>query len=112
MELKINKIGDIVTIILEGRIDANVAPDIEHKILSLISEGAYELVADLSEVIFISSAGLRALITALKEAKRKKGDLRLAGVKGRVLEVFEITGFSTIFQIYGNVEESIQSFSD
>lgn len=112
MELKTNKIGDIVTIILEGRIDANVAPDIEQKILSLIAEGACELVADLSEVIFISSAGLRALITALKEAKRKKGDLRLAGVKGRVLEVFEITGFSTIFQIFGNVEESIQSFSN
>ena len=112
MELKINKIGDIVTIILEGRIDANIAPDIEQKILSLIAEGARELVADLSEVIFISSAGLRALITALKEAKRKKGDLRLAGVKGRVLEVFEITGFSTIFQIYGDVEESIRSFNN
>ena len=112
MELKISKIGEVVTIILEGRIDANVAPDIEQKALSLISEGSCELVADLSNVLFISSAGLRALITALKEAKRKKGDLRLAGVKGMVMEVFDITGFSSIFKIYENAEESIKSFID
>ena len=112
MELKISKIGDVVTIILEGRIDANVAPDIEQKMRSLISEGSCKLVADLSEVMFISSAGLRALITALKEAKRKKGDLRLAGVKGHVLEVFDITGFSSIFKIYANAEESVGSFSN
>jgi len=112
MELKTSKIGDVITIILTGRIDANVAPDIEQKMLSLISEGTCELVADLSDVIFISSAGLRALITALKEAKRKQGDLRLAGVKGRVLEVFDITGFSNIFQIYADAEESARSYSN
>lgn len=110
MELKIGKIGDVVTINLEGRIDANVAPDIEQKVLSLIIEGSCKLVADLSEVVFISSAGLRALITTLKEAKRKNGDLRLVGVKGHVLEVFDITGFSSIFKIYANVEESVRSF--
>ena len=112
MELEISNIGDVVTIILEGRIDANVAPDIEQKVLSLISEGSCKLVADLSEVMFISSAGLRALITALKEAKRKNGDLRLAGLKGHVLEVFDITGFSSIFKIYTNAEESVRSFSN
>lgn len=112
MELKTSKIGDVITVILEGRIDANVAPDIEQKVLSLISEGSCKLVADLSDVIFISSAGLRALITTLKEAHRKEGDLRLTGVKGRVLEVFDITGFSNIFKIYANAEESVRSYSD
>ena len=112
MELNISKTGDVITIILKGRIDASVAPDVEQKLLSLISEGSCKLVADLSEVGFISSAGLRALLAAVKEAKRKRGDLRLAGMQGQVQEVLDLTGFSTIFKVYACVEDAAQSFSE
>ena len=112
MELNISKIGDVISIILKGRIDASVAPDIEQKLLSLISEGSRKLITDLSEVWFISSAGLRALLAVLKEAKRKGGDLRLAGIQGQVQEVLDLTGFSTIFKIYASAEDAARSFSD
>jgi len=112
MELNISKTGDVITIILKGRIDASVAPDIEQKLLSLISGGSCKLVTDLSEVKFISSAGLRALIAALKEAKRQSGDLRLAGIQGQVQEVLDLTGLSTIFKIYASAEDAARSFSD
>ncbi len=112
MELDIIMIGDVVSIVPKGRIDANTAPAIEQKLLSLISEGARKLVTDLSEVWFISSAGLKALLVALKEAKREKGDLLLAGVQAEVREVLELTGFSTIFKVYACVEDAAQSFSE
>ncbi len=112
MELNISKIGDVISIILKGRIDASVAPDIEQKLLSLISEGSHKLVTDLSDVWFISSAGLRALLAALKEAKRERGDLRLTVIQGQVQEVLDLTGLSTIFKIYTSVEDAAQSFSD
>ncbi len=112
MELNISRIGDITTIILKGRIDASVAPDIEQKLLSLISEGSCKLVADLSEVGFISSAGLRALLAALKNAKRERGDLRLAGMQRQVQEVLDMTGFSTIFKLYTSAEDAARSFGD
>ena len=112
MELDIKMIDDVVSIVLKGRIDANTAPAIEQKLLSLISGGSSKLVTDLSEVKFISSAGLRALIAALKEAKRQSGDLRLAGIQGQVQEVLDLTGFSTIFKIYASAEDAAQSFSD
>ncbi len=112
MELNVSKTGDVITIILEGRIDASVAPDIEQKLLSLISGGSCKLVADLSEVGFISSAGLRTLLAALKEAKRERGDLRLAVIQGQVQEVLDMTGFSTIFKIYASAEDATRSFSD
>jgi len=112
MELNISKIGDVITIILEGRLDASVAPDIEQKLLSLISGGSCKLVADLSKVGFISSAGLRTLLAAVKETKRESGDLRLAGIQGQVQEVLELTGFSTIFKIYASAEDAARSFSD
>ena len=112
MKLNISKIGDVITIILKGRIDASVAPDVEQKLLSLISGGSCKLVADLSEVWFITSAGLRVLVASLKEAKRGRGDLRLAGIQGQVQEVLDITGLSTIFKIYACAEDAARSFSD
>ncbi len=112
MELKISKTGDVITVLLEGKIDANVSINMEQELLSLISEDSPKVIADLSNVVFISSAGLRALISALKEAKRRKGDLRLVGIEGHVKEVFEITGFSTIFKIYTTSEDAVRSFGD
>jgi anti-anti-sigma factor len=112
MELEIKMIDGAVSIILKGRIDANTAPVIEQKLLSLISEGTRKLITDLSEVWFISSAGLKALLVALKEAKREKGDLLLAGVQAEVREVLELTGFSTIFKVYACAEDAAQSFSE
>ncbi len=112
MELIIDKAGDVTTIVLKGRIDANVAPEIEQKLLSLISGGSCKLVADLSEVWFISSAGLRTLVTALREAKRKQGDLRLARMQGQVKEVLGLTGLDNIFKIYASVDDATRSFSD
>ncbi len=110
MELDIKMIDDVVSIVLKGRIDANTAPAIEQKLLSLISEGSRKLVTDLSEVWFISSAGLKALLAALKEVKREKGDLLLAGVQAEVQEVLELTGFSTIFKIYASAKDAARSF--
>ncbi len=112
MELEINRIDDVVSIVLKGRIDANTAPTIEQKLFSLISEGSCKLVADLSQVRFISSAGLRTLVAALKEAKRKRGDLRLAGMQKQVQEVVDLTGLCTIFKIYASAEDATRSFSD
>lgn len=112
MKLDISTIGDVTTIALKGRIDAIVAPDIEQELLSLISSGSCRLVTVLSEVTFISSAGLRSLVAALKQAKREKGDLRLAQMGAKVKEVFEITGLSTVFGIHPSAEEAVRSFDD
>jgi anti-anti-sigma factor len=112
MELNISKMGDVCTITLTGRIDASIALDIEQELLLLISEGSCKLVTTLSEVTFISSAGLRSLIAVLKQAKREGGDLRLAEMDRRVQEVFDITGISTIFKIFPSSKDAVQSFGD
>jgi anti-sigma B factor antagonist len=112
MKLDISRTGDVTTIALKGRIDATVASDVEQELVSLISGGSCRLVTALAEVTFISSAGLRSLVAALKQAKREKGDLRLAEMGAKVKEVFEITGLSTVFSIYATAEEAIRSFGD
>ncbi len=112
MQLDIQRTGDVTTIVLSGRIDATVAPDIEQEMTSLVTAGSRKLVTALSEVTFISSAGLRSLVAVLKHVRKERGDLRLAGMGERVKEVFEITGLSTIFSTFADAEEAVNSFSD
>ncbi len=110
MEQNIRMIGEAVIITLTGRIDANTSPDIEQRMLSLVSEGSNKLVADLSRVTFISSAGLKTLLIVLKKTKREQGDLRLSGIQAQVNEVFDITGFTDIFSIHDSAENAAHSF--
>jgi anti-sigma B factor antagonist len=58
----------------------------------------------------MSSAGLRALLAALKEARHQRGDFRLAAVQANVQQVLDMSGFSDIFQIFPTVEEAFTSF--
>ena len=104
--------GDVSIIILQGRIDASNAADIEEKALALVSGGSCKLVKDLSGVEYISSAGLRVLMAVLKAAKGNGGDLRLAGVQENVAKVLELTGFSNILKIYDGAENAARSYSE
>jgi anti-anti-sigma factor len=110
MEQNIRMIGEAVIITLTGRIDANTSPDIEQRMLSLVSEGSNKLVADLSRVTFISSAGLKTLLIVLKKTKREQGDLRLSGIQAQVNEVFDITGLIDIFSIHDSAENAAHIF--
>lgn len=91
MEIKKTLEGDRLTLAPQGRVDTITAPEFE---AALPAEGVGELVLDLSAVDYMSSAGLRVLLTA---HKRMKGAMKVANVQPVVKEVFEITGFADIF---------------
>ncbi len=84
-----------LTITLEGRLDTTTAPDLDAE-LNAMPEGTSELVLDFNQLDYISSAGLRVLLSA---QKRMAGALRVVGVNETVNEVFEVTGFSDILTI-------------
>ena len=82
---------------LEGRLDTTTAPDLEAKLKSSLS-GVTELTLDLEKLEYISSAGLRVLLSAQKIMSRQ-GDMKLIHVKEPVLQVFEPTGFMAVLTI-------------
>lgn len=90
--------GDKLTLALEGRLDTTTAPDLESDIKNL-DGGTSHLVLDLSQLVYISSAGLRVVLAAQKQMTTKGGSLTLTGVQPAVLEVFEVTGFTDILTI-------------
>ena len=83
-----------LTIALEGRLDTSTAPELETE-LNASLPGVTELIFDFAELVYISSAGLRLVLSAQK-TMNKQGSMVIKNVNDTIMEVFEITGFSDI----------------
>ena len=111
MTLRIQPVDDQVwSIALRGRIDQPAARAIEDAITELTDAGRACVVVDLTEVAYMASAGLAALLTTVRRARLLGGDIRLAAMNDRVREVFEMSGFDQVFKIYATPAEAVASF--
>ena len=95
MKIDFNKNVENLNVSLEGRLDTVTAPEFE-RFLNENLEGVAQLVIDCAKLAYISSAGLRVLLTA---QKKMKGAMKLTNVCELVMEVFEMTGFADILVI-------------
>ena len=84
-------------VIVEGRIDTNTAPLLENEITDI--EKFKNLIFDFKDVEYISSAGLRVLLTAQKRINKVSGNMKISNVSENVKDVFEVTGFTDILKI-------------
>ena len=95
IEKKIN--GEATTFIVSGRLDTQTAPELENELDSIL-EGIKELTFDMTNLEYVSSAGLRVILKAQK-AMNAQGSMKLTGVNDSIMEVFDITGFLDILTI-------------
>jgi anti-sigma B factor antagonist len=93
-----------------GRLDLPAARAIADSLNDLLDAGRARLVVDLSDVSYVASAGLKALLTGLRRARLQNGDVRLAAMSDRVHEVFEMAGFDQVFHIHADTAAAIASF--
>ena len=97
MKITKNLNGTNLEIALEGRLDTTTAPELEQELKGSM-DGANELTLDFGKLDYISSAGLRVLLSAHK-AMSKKGGMKVTNVNEIVKEVFDVTGFADILNI-------------
>lgn len=97
LNISVNNEGKEYTFLLEGRLDTLTAPSFEEKINEVV-EDAEKLIFDLSNLQYISSAGLRVLLGATHQME-EKGKLIVCNPSQPVREVFDLTGFSRLFII-------------
>ena len=95
IEKKIN--GEEVTLIVSGRLDTQTAPELEAE-FDAVLPGLKELTFDMTDLEYVSSAGLRVILKAQK-AMNTQGSMKLTGVNDSIMEVFDITGFLDILTI-------------
>lgn len=89
--------GNSLTIILDGRLDTTSAPSLEEELKSSL-DGVADLAFDIKDLQYISSAGLRVLLSAQK-TMNKQGSMVIRGANEDIKEIFDVTGFSDILTI-------------
>jgi anti-sigma B factor antagonist len=92
--------GETLVLRPSGRLDRTTSPELERVLLGQIEGGAVRLLIDLAGIDYVSSAGLRVLLVAGKRTKAAQGALALCGLKPAIREVFEISGFASLFPIH------------
>ncbi len=89
--------GEELTVVLEGRLDTTTAPKLEAELKRSL-DGIKALVFDIEKLEYISSAGLRVLLSAQK-VMNKQGEMKIIGANEAIMEIFEVTGFVDILNI-------------
>lgn len=116
MEVTHRRLNRVDLLEVGGRVDAATASKLKQQIDALFEEGRYRIVLDLAKLEYISSPGLRVLIEARKRAREWKitdlegGDIRIANLPPKIKEVFDLTGFTSLFELYGDTVEAVGSF--
>lgn len=103
--------ADVDVFRVAGRIDSTTAPDLDGALHAAAEQVNARIVVDLEAAEYISSAGLRALVSAAKAARRNRGDVRIAQPSVRVSEVLKLAGLESIFTLHGDVAAAVASFS-
>jgi anti-sigma B factor antagonist len=110
MEITVSELRRVTMLEVSGRVDSTNAGQLGEVLNSQIDAGRYQLVIDLSRVQYMSSAGLREMVAALKKVKQYNGDLRIATPSDKVREVLDLAGLSAIFQIYPTQVDAVGSY--
>ena len=109
MEITTRKEKNSAVVSVSGRIDAITAPDFEKSLDELITAGEKSIVINLSGLGYISSAGLRSILSSAKKLKALSGEIMFTGLQGPVEEVFQISGFKSIFKIFSSEAEALDA---
>ncbi len=102
---------DGVTILsIAGRMDSNSSPAIDQNIAELMGKGTKKLLLDLHAMQYVSSAGVRVVLTTAKKLKASGGTLRLCGLNDTVRQIFDLAGLSSMLPIFASREEGLRDF--
>lgn len=107
LELIDTKYNNYTNIDVIGRLDTSTYSQLEDKINTVIDNGEKNIIVCLKNMEYVSSSGLRVFLMALKKMNSLKGKFFLCELKPNVNDIFEIAGFSSIFQIFDAQETAI-----
>lgn len=111
MEIKHTEHNSIQLVEISGRLDASSCGELESLFNQLNGEGKVKVLLDCAQLEYISSAGLRVLLASAKIFKKASGAIDLCTLNPNVKQVFEISGFTNIFDIHENQSEGLESLS-
>ena len=104
MRLAESRMGASLVLALEGRLDSSTSPELEKRLAALTERGERHLVIDFAKLEYVSSAGLAVILSSTKKMRAAQGDIALARVNDRILRVFQMSGFVSLYKMYDTLE--------
>ncbi len=109
MNVQVASSGDFSIVSVEGRIDTTNANEFEKAMMSVVESGSSKIVLNCTGLSYISSSGLRIFLIVQKKMMATKGLLRICNLQPVIKEVFDISGFSTIFSIFPDQDSAMNA---
>lgn len=110
VNIKEDRRGDILVLRLSGRLDAISSPDAETKVFDFINKGQNKLLLDMAGIDYLSSAGMRMLLSVSKKLKTLSGKLVISTVTVNVMDVLKMSGFDHVLEIAVTEEDGLRKF--
>jgi anti-sigma B factor antagonist len=108
MEITVKSSGQVMVVEMAGDIDSNTTPQAQEQILPLVQPGA-KILLDMSGVEYMSSAGLRMLLSTYRQVSRQNGGIVLVGLAEEIKDTMSVTGFLNFFMIRDTVDEGLKA---
>ena len=110
IQLRVEQSNNVSIIKVGGYIDTTTSSELEHHLAKLLERGSYNIVIDLGNVDYVSSAGWGIFISEIKGIRERGGDLKLVGMIPEVYEVFELLEFHYILKAFDSLQDAVKDF--
>ena len=110
MNITVRDSSNIKIVDLDGKLDSSSSEDTQKHFSELIGQGASKILVNLEKCDFVASAGLRVLLLSAKQLKGSGGEIRVCSLNENVQEVFDISGFNTILNVFPSESEGLANF--
>lgn len=107
LRITVEQRGDCAVVKLSGSASMDVSGDLQHRLSELADLPIKRLLLDLSDLEFISSVGLGAIISAHQRCRRRNSEVRLVGPQPRILELLEVAGVTRLLGVYKTLDEAL-----
>ncbi len=103
-------VEDVVILNLKGYLDAHTSSILDEVLTSLLNDEQYRIVANLEMLEYISSAGLGVFMSYIEQVRKRAGDIKLVNLSSRVYKIFELVGFTRLYEICESTEVALTKF--
>jgi len=110
MDVQIKNVDDVIVVAVSGEIDGKTAPEAQNVILPLVEPGS-KLLVDMSEVPYMSSAGLRMMLLIYRQVSANDGQSVLVGLSEELKDTMEVTGFLNYFEVRDTYDAGLQALA-
>jgi anti-sigma B factor antagonist len=110
MNIETRKVYDVLVIDMSGKLNTKTAGDAGDRIVKIAQGEDKRVVLNLDKLDFMTSAGLRVILTGAKLLQGHRGELKICNAKGKVKRVLETSGFNSLIKIYDTEKEAVAAF--